>query len=479
DAESAGEDEFSFGDDLAIASEPEAAEPELALDDDSEMDFAVEPMPMIEDESIDELPEMEAESADEDEFSFGDDLAIASEPEFALDDDSEDNSEISPEAEPMSIIDDESIDELPEMEAESAGEDEFSFDDDLAIASEPEFALDDDSEMDFAVEPISIIDDLSIDELPEMEGESADKFMGQFIDEDDSALEFGSDSISEVTSEPDESDFEIMSFADDDSAEAGLNFDDDAAISSDAEELWIDKESSNEFSLDDPVENTAQVEELNFEEFSFESESPVDSAANAFDDLGLNDMSEIADEPNEFMKELVNDNESALSELGFEPEVDDDLASASDSDEFLIAFENAENAESELNFDEDSSAESLSSDFVEDFASESKPSEELIFDETATNDSDFNDLMGAFAEDDDDDFVVESEAKEELDAFELKFEDDGDFGELDSLDAVDQKLDELTEISEDSLGELNDLLGSIQDNAPTEKPEHNEVYQDK
>ncbi|MEL6765523.1 MAG: hypothetical protein AAFO87_18165, partial [Cyanobacteria bacterium J06607_6] len=81
EAESADEDEFSFGDDLAIANEPEAAEPELALDDDSEMDFAVEPMPMIEDESIDELPEMEAESADEDEFSFGDDLAIANEPE--------------------------------------------------------------------------------------------------------------------------------------------------------------------------------------------------------------------------------------------------------------------------------------------------------------------------------------------------------------------------------------------------------------
>ncbi|MEO1800216.1 MAG: hypothetical protein AAFR62_07270, partial [Cyanobacteria bacterium J06629_2] len=422
---------------------------------------------------------MEAESADEDEFSFGDDLAIANEPEadaeFALDGDSEMDFAV----EPMSMLEDESVEELPEMDAESAGEDEFSFGDDLAIASEPEFALDDDSEMDFAVEPMSMMEDESIDELPEMEGESADKFMGQFIDEDDSALEFGSDSISEVTSEPDESDFEIMSFADEDSAEAGLNFDDDAAISSDAEELWIDKESSNEFSLDNPVENSAQVEELNFEEFSFESESPVDSAANAFDDLGLNDISAIADEPNEFMKELVNDNESALSELGFEPEVDDDLASASDSDEFLIAFENAENDESELNFDEDSSAESLSSDFVEDFASESKPSEELIFDETATNDSDFNDLMGAFAEDDDDDFVVESEAKDEVDAFELKFEDDGDFGELDSLDAVDQKLDELTEISEDSLGELNELLGSIQDNAPTEKPEHNEVYQDK
>jgi hypothetical protein len=68
------------------------------------------------------------------------------------------------------------------------------------------------------------------------------------------------------------------------------------------------------------------------------------------------------------------------------------------------------------------------------------------------------------------------------DVFDLKFDDDDDdhgWAELASLDAIDQKLDELTELSDDSLGELNDLLASVQDDPATKEEELNQVHQDK
>jgi hypothetical protein len=105
---------------------------------------------------------------------------------------------------------------------------------------------------------------------------------------------------------------------------------------------------------------------------------------------------------------------------------------------------------------------------------------EFSFEETATDDDDFNELMGSFS--DDSESSEEEEVNSDSDVFDLKFEDDDDdhgWAELASLDAIDQKLDELTELSDDSLGELNDLLASVQDDTVVKEEELNEVHQDK
>ena len=61
---------------------------------------------------------------------------------------------------------------------------------------------------------------------------------------------------------------------------------------------------------------------------------------------------------------------------------------------------------------------------------------------------------------------------------DLQFEDaDEDLDELATLDAIDQKLDELTQVSDESLGELNELLDSVQQNE-LEEEQLNKIYQD-
>jgi len=51
--------------------------------------------------------------------------------------------------------------------------------------------------------------------------------------------------------------------------------------------------------------------------------------------------------------------------------------------------------------------------------------------------------------------------------------------ELSSLNSVDEKLDELTKISDESLGELNDLLTSVQEDELEEEQKLDEIFQDK
>ena len=54
-----------------------------------------------------------------------------------------------------------------------------------------------------------------------------------------------------------------------------------------------------------------------------------------------------------------------------------------------------------------------------------------------------------------------------------------DLDELSSLNSVDEKLDELTKISDESLGELNDLLTSVQEDELEEEQKLDEIFQDK
>ncbi|MEO0849495.1 MAG: hypothetical protein AAFY50_24185, partial [Cyanobacteria bacterium J06648_1] len=122
--------------------------------------FELEEPKAHESQSSVEIENVSGEESDEllmeDEYSFGDDSVISTELEapsevFALNSDLEDDSEISPEVEPMSVMEDDSIDELPEMEPESADEGQFSFSDDSIISTELEapsevFALDSDLE---------------------------------------------------------------------------------------------------------------------------------------------------------------------------------------------------------------------------------------------------------------------------------------------------------------------------------------------
>jgi hypothetical protein len=190
------------------------------------------------------------------------------------------------------------------------------------------------------------------------------------------------------------------------------------------------------------------------------------SSENILDGFALDEEEAISSEPDQFMQELVDDNELALNELTFESE-NEELAIADDSDEFMAVFDDAEEFSPEFSFDEVSSDDSSSEEL------------EFSFEETATDDDDFNELMGSFSDDSE---SPEEEENTDSDVFDLKFEDDDDdhgWAELASLDAIDQKLDELTELSDDSLGELNDLLASVQDDTVVKEEKLNEVHQDK
>ncbi|NJR44445.1 MAG: hypothetical protein HC775_00670 [Hyellaceae cyanobacterium CSU_1_1] len=135
------------------------------------------------------------------------------------------------------------------------------------------------------------------------------------------------------------------------------------------------------------------------------------------------------------MQELVDDNELALNELTFESEQDLGISEESDSDEFMAAFNNADES-----------------------------SQELSFEEASAEESDFDELMGAFSH----------ESQSSTDKL-----NNADSDVFDVINAIDKKLDELTEISDDSLGELNDLLGSIQDNFSQKEEELKEINRDK
>jgi hypothetical protein len=405
---------LSFEDHLAIAAESESnaemsSEPE-------QMDFKSMPMPMAyfkvmpitdieSDESMEDVEYQESPV----EFSFDEQSEIATElesdEEFSFDDEQSEmnceSEEMSFEAMSMPIANTDSESEMSfeseemDFETMSMSMADTNFDDLKAESAaeqfSSEFSFDEQSAIAFETfETDDSINEFSFNEQSEISSES-DEFMGEFIDEDDAAKEISLDSISPMSSEPNEFSFEATNY----------------------------------------------------------------TAENVLEDLGLNEEAAIADEPDEFMQELVDDNEQALNELTFEPEFEsemEDLAIAdnSESDEFMAAFNDADES-----------------------------SQESSFEETSTDDSDFNKLMGAFS---DDNQSSDEVLNVDSDVFDLEFEDDeDDYGvdELDSLDIIDKKLDELTEISDDSLGELNDLLGSIQDNTSSKQEEFNEVNRDK
>jgi hypothetical protein len=439
DEQSAAEFSFDEQDESAIAPELESNQ-ELSFEPES-MDFEAMPRTdidsnesmaelVMEDESAaefgfdEQLDDMNFESISMDDADSGEQSAIASELEFNQELSFDAQLEISSESDEMDF---EAM-SMAELVMEDESPAEFSFDEQSAMSSESD-------EIDFEAIPMADSD--------------FDDFMGELVVDDQSAIatelesnqELGFDAQSEISSESDEMDFEAMLMVDDgsDQSAAEFSFEDSSAIASKADEFmgqFIDEDDS--------------AEEMSSEsdEFSF----------NVVESLNLDAEASNASQPDEFMKELVDDNELAFNELTFESEEDVAIGFATplaiaddyDSDEFMAAFSDADESPQEFSFEE-----------------------------TSTDDSKFNELMGAFS---DDSQSSHDELNADTDAFNVKFEDDEenyDLDELDSLDAIDQKLDELTEISDDSLGELNDLLGSIQDNTSVKEEELNEINREK
>ncbi|PSB11540.1 hypothetical protein C7B62_05245 [Pleurocapsa sp. CCALA 161] len=451
--------EFSFDDSPAIAIEAEFSS-EFSFDDESPMsleseDMDFEAMPMADAESIEELATEDESPA---EFSFDDSPAIAIEAEFSSEFSFDDESPMSSESEDMDfeampMADAESDESIEELVTEDESPAEFSFDDSPAIATEAEFSFDDESpmsseseDMDFEAMPVA---DADFDDLM---GELVvdDQFSSEFnfddqsddqsaiatelesneqepMEDEQSSMEFSFDDESNMSSESNNIDFEAMLMVDDESTESSVefSFEDSSAIASNAEEFmgqFVDEDdSSEEINLDN-------ISEMNSESDEFS--------------LNLSDGSEALNaevlntsEPNEFMQELVDDHELALNKLTFESEQDLAISEESDSDEFMAAFNNAD----------------------ESF-------QELSFEEASTEESDFDELMGAFSD----------ESQSSTDQL-----NNADSDVFDVINAIDKKLDELTEISDDSLGELNDLLGSIQDNFSQKEEELKEINRDK
>ncbi len=390
------------------------------------------------------------------EFSFDDSPAISTESEFSFEDESPMSAESEGmDFEAMPMADAESEESIEELAMEDESPAEFSFDDAPAIATESEFSFDDESpmsseseseDMDFEAMPVA---DADFDDLM---GELVvdDQFSSEFnfddqsddqsaiatelesneqepMEDEQSSMEFSFDDESNMSSESNDIDFEAMLMVDDESTESSVefSFEDSSAIASNAEEFmgqFVDEDdSSEEINLDNISEMNSESDEFSLN---------ISDGSEALNAEVLN-----TSEPNEFMQELVDDNELALNELTFESEQDLAISEDSYSDEFMAAFNNAD----------------------ESF-------QELSFEEASTEESDFDELMGAFSD----------ESQSSTDQL-----NNADSDVFDVINAIDKKLDELTEISDDSLGELNDLLGSIQDNFSQKEEELKEINRDK
>ncbi|NJK58132.1 MAG: hypothetical protein HC939_20180, partial [Pleurocapsa sp. SU_5_0] len=384
-------------------------------------------MPMATDDSDESIEELAMEDESSSEFSFDDESSISAESE-----------EMDFEAMPVADADfDESnsefsFDDSSAIATEDKSSSEFSFDDESSISSESE-------EMDFEAMPVA---DADFDDLM---GELVvdDQFSSEFNFDDQSAIatelesneqepmedarssvKFSFDDESNMSSESNDIDFEAM-LMEDARSSVEFSFEDSSAIASNAEELmgqFVDEDDSpEEINLDNISEMNSESDELSFN---------LLDGSESLNAEGLN-----ASEPNEFMQELVDDNELALNELTFESEQDLGISEESDSDEFMAAFNNADES-----------------------------SQELSFEEASAEESDFDELMGAFSH----------ESQSSTDKL-----NNADSDVFDVINAIDKKLDELTEISDDSLGELNDLLGSIQDNFSQKEEELKEINRDK
>ena len=390
------EDSEEVGFEAASMAESELPIQELAMEDNStdEFDFDDDSAIASESESESSMEELIMEDDSSDEFNFGEELATSTETEeLNFDNDSAIASESESES------------SMEELVMEDDSTDEFNFGEELATLTETEESS---FGNDLAVESESVespesnldsVDELSFEAMPMAESKSQDDFMGEFVDEDKSSEEFSLEETSE----------------------------EDSVVGDIVESLMVE-------------------DELSFNEPGLEESSVTDD--NIFGDLDLDSKS---DESNEFIKELLEHNESAPNELSFES----DMVTTSDSES------------DELSFEDFSAPEATSDDLFESLP-DNESEVEFNLEETSEEDSNFDDLMSVFAEDDSDD---------NLDGFDLKFEDE-DLDTINSLDAVDKKLDELSEISEDSLGELNDLLSSIQNDDPAEEKKADEVHQE-
>ncbi|MEM8723624.1 MAG: hypothetical protein AAGE84_30820, partial [Cyanobacteria bacterium P01_G01_bin.39] len=159
----------------------------------------------------------------------------------------------------------------------------------------------------------------------------------------------------------------------------------------------------------------------------------------------------------EFMGEFIDESESESEELSL-----DSISQISSESESSLEFEAA-----------------IAQDSTDEFISEIEGEAELevlSFEETTTSDGEeFENLMEGFAEDNQ---LIVDESTIDSPISDLQFEDvDEDLDELSTLDAIDQKLDELTQVSDESLGELNELLDSVQQNE-LEEEQLNKIAQD-
>ena len=150
----------------------------------------------------------------------------------------------------------------------------------------------------------------------------------------------------------------------------------------------------------------------------FDSESESDEFSLDDDRAIANetDWKNISDnhiESQNFLEELVDDNQSSLEEFNWEEDI-----AESESDETI----------------EQLNSNGTNIEFEEEITSNS---ESFIFDET-----------------------------------------DNQFNEIDSLEGVDRKLDEITKISDESLGEISELLDSVEKQELEEDPELNRIHQE-
>ena len=416
---------------------------ELSIDSESEWDKTVV-------ETDNSLEELNADSASDD-LNFSDEFEptrLESLDEFTSDRSEPINSDSDDESdafnfESMPVAEE---DNSFQLDGDSASDDELNFSDEFEptrLESLDEFNSDRSEQINSDSDEPQELEEFSFETMPVVEGDSSfqldldsasdDEFMDRFIDEESSSNEPQVNVISE------------------------------------SNEFDFGSELADELIFDDSAEVISQPNESSLEELDFEETLEVQSSTENFsEELNFDDMSISAPQTDDFRKELALGDQMALNELTFELNseesaisADEAISASSDADEFMMAFES------------DLAAESDSHEPVENIDAQNKSFEELVFDETSVNNSNFNDLMGAFA---DEDTSSPDESDPDFDSMELGWEQD-ELAELNSLDVVDKKLDELTEISDDSLGELNDLLGSIKDNSDSEQ-KYDEVRQD-
>ena len=462
--ESEAEPKFVLDSEFSSSSNTESLENEFSFDSSEEED--VDDIPADESSSIEELsfniPTEELTEADA-EISLDDELATATEARANSPEQELSFNELSA-VEPSLSIDEFTFEsELPvdaetelsqELSLDNADEqnseltepnfDTMSADGSMFEEVSDEFSLDSDDELSFEAMPIpesfDPLEELSFE--TEYQAESDSQLDREMSSELDSSEDFDPESFSETATET--NDF-MGQFIDEDLFIADRESDvasADAIDTATEDEFVAGSNSSDlDLSFDPSTEMVDSSSELDFESFSFEDSTDNEPVSDDFDVFIEPDSQDkaIASEPDEFMKELVDENKSVLEELNLgldEFAIDDPIQSTD------------ETTSTDLKLGE--------------------PSAESNFDLVSDDDSAFDALMGAF----------DNENSSSAENFELQFEDEENLNEQDSLDAVDKKLDELTEISNDSLGELNDLLSSIQDDT-VEPQKLDEAHQDK